>query len=93
MKTWIGLYREAWKWLDGTAASFRLLAPMEPKKDNTDGCAAMSGESWYDRSCYLELNFLCQRKFRFCRCFLVLMHHMKQSSGLQPVLYVLNKII
>lgn len=76
-EAWIGLYREAWKWFDSTAASFRLWAPKEPKNDSTEGCAAMFGESWYDRSCDLKLNFLCQRKFRFCRSILVLIHHMK----------------
>lgn len=67
-EAWIGLYRDAWKWSDGTASSFRRWAPNEPNNDNKDNkdkgqeCAAMNGGSWYDWNCDLNLNFLCQGK-------------------------------
>lgn len=61
-EAWIGLHRDAWKWSDGTASSFRRWAPKEPNNDGGQECAAMYGESWYDRSCDLKLNFLCQGK-------------------------------
>lgn len=67
-EAWIGLYRGVWQWLDGTAASLRLWAPMEPNNDSTEGCAAMYRGSWYDTACDQKLDFVCLRKFRFCRC-------------------------
>lgn len=62
-EAWIGLYREPWRSADGTAASFSSWAPNEPKSADADGCAAMFGDQWYELSCRLELDFVCQRRF------------------------------
>lgn len=60
-EAWIGLYRDSWKWVDGTTSSFRRWAPNEPdNKNNAEGCVAMYGEHWYDRTCNLEMSVLCQ---------------------------------
>ncbi|XP_056884347.1 C-type mannose receptor 2-like [Takifugu flavidus] len=62
-EAWIGLYRVSWKWVDSTTSSFRPWAPNEPdNKNNAEGCVAMSGEHWYDRTCNLEMSVLCQQK-------------------------------
>lgn len=69
-EAWIGLYRDSWKWVDGTASSFRRWAPNEPdNKNNTEGCVAMYEEHWSDRTCHLEMSVLCQRTYSLCVCF------------------------
>uniref|UniRef100_A0A3B5KFZ8 C-type lectin domain-containing protein n=1 Tax=Takifugu rubripes TaxID=31033 RepID=A0A3B5KFZ8_TAKRU len=63
-EAWIGLYRDSWKWVDSTTSSFGPWAPNEPdNKNNAEGCVAMSGEHWYDRTCNLEMSVLCQRTY------------------------------
>lgn len=63
-EAWIGLHRDSWKWADSTTSSFRLWAPNEPdNKNNAEGCVAMFGEGWYDRTCSLEMSVLCQRTY------------------------------
>lgn len=62
-EAWVGLYRKPWRRVDGAAASFSHWAPGEPTDGQADGCVAVYGERWYDKSCDLGLNFVCQRRF------------------------------
>ncbi|XP_031440584.1 C-type mannose receptor 2-like [Clupea harengus] len=62
IKTWIGLFRDAWEWSDGSTSSFRHWETGEPNyNDSPDGfCAqiASSGQ-WNDADCHNPSNFIC----------------------------------
>uniref|UniRef100_A0A3Q3AIH8 C-type lectin domain-containing protein n=1 Tax=Kryptolebias marmoratus TaxID=37003 RepID=A0A3Q3AIH8_KRYMA len=59
---WIGLYRDTWKWSDGSSSSFRYWRGLEPN-DNMEHCAAIyfqdSGR-WEDWNCDKKNAFICQ---------------------------------
>ena len=60
---WIGLFRDSWKWSDGSNSSFRYWAPGQP--DNAggkDACVAAdlgNDGKWYDDPCDLERPSIC----------------------------------
>lgn len=62
-EAWIGLYRTAWKWIDGSTSSFRQWGPNEPNNDNMEDCVAIHGNSWYNMRCDLNTSFLCQSTY------------------------------
>ncbi|XP_028260901.1 lectin [Parambassis ranga] len=58
---WIGLYRESWKWADGSSIPFTLWSPQQPNNDNgSQACVYMQGGSWNDWNCDTKFNFLCE---------------------------------
>lgn len=63
---WIGLFRDSWKWLDGTNSSFRYWnqEASEPNNKYSETCAAAdfshSGK-WEDWNCNFEKAFICYR--------------------------------
>lgn len=58
---WIGLYRESWKWADGSRVPFTLWAPQQPNNENGfQACVYMQGGTWNDWNCDTEYNFLCE---------------------------------
>ncbi|XP_027004168.2 CD209 antigen-like protein D [Tachysurus fulvidraco] len=58
--SWIGLYRDTWKWSDGTIASNLPWASGEPDNYNgNDNCAVASNGLLYDLSCNYVYYFFC----------------------------------
>ncbi|KAF5904655.1 macrophage mannose receptor 1-like isoform X6, partial [Clarias magur] len=58
--SWIGLYRDTWKWADGMNASNLPWAPNQP--DNYGGhanCASLKGGLFSDESCTNLHSFFC----------------------------------
>uniref|UniRef100_A0A3Q0QQE8 C-type lectin domain-containing protein n=1 Tax=Amphilophus citrinellus TaxID=61819 RepID=A0A3Q0QQE8_AMPCI len=60
---WIGLFRESWKWMDGSNSSFRYWNPTEPNnKVLYETCAVANfGTSgkWEDWTCDWKRAFVC----------------------------------
>ncbi|KAG5261363.1 hypothetical protein AALO_G00303580 [Alosa alosa] len=60
---WIGLFRDAWEWSDGSSSSFRHWNTGEPNDvDGKEFCAEIqnaSGARWNDRGCYHRSHFIC----------------------------------
>ncbi|XP_063042955.1 C-type mannose receptor 2-like [Engraulis encrasicolus] len=61
---WIGLFRDAWEWSDGSSSSFRHWERGEPNYggDNPQGfCVEMKSRSgqWNDHSCDQQKGFIC----------------------------------
>uniref|UniRef100_A0A3B3C272 C-type lectin domain-containing protein n=1 Tax=Oryzias melastigma TaxID=30732 RepID=A0A3B3C272_ORYME len=61
---WIGLYRDTWKWADGSNSSFRSWRDLEPNNYqglNESCAAAYFGDSgkWEDRKCDEKKAFIC----------------------------------
>ncbi|XP_008401130.1 macrophage mannose receptor 1-like [Poecilia reticulata] len=62
---WIGLYRAAWKWVDGSNSSFRNWNE-EPRLAKEDKCAAANFGNlgkWEDRNCDEKKPFFCYGAF------------------------------
>ncbi|XP_051280577.1 C-type mannose receptor 2-like isoform X1 [Dicentrarchus labrax] len=61
---WIGLYRDPWKWSDGSTSSFRYWRPMEPNGPNELCVAADFSHSgrWEDWNCDQKRAFICYRQ-------------------------------
>ncbi|XP_027131478.1 macrophage mannose receptor 1 isoform X1 [Larimichthys crocea] len=60
---WIGLYRDSWKWLDGSNSSFRYWHDVEPNNRGlNETCVAAdfshSGQ-WEDWNCDVKREFVC----------------------------------
>ncbi|XP_031156005.1 macrophage mannose receptor 1-like [Sander lucioperca] len=60
---WIGLFRDSWKWLDGSTSLFRYWKTGEPNNnDGTEICVAaafnQSGQ-WEDWNCGVKRAFIC----------------------------------
>ncbi|XP_038154308.1 hepatic lectin-like [Cyprinodon tularosa] len=66
-KVWIGLYRDTWKWVDGTNPSFRFWRDNEPNnKNNNENCAVANfgnGGKWEDWTCAYKNAFICYTAF------------------------------
>uniref|UniRef100_A0A671YZM0 C-type lectin domain-containing protein n=1 Tax=Sparus aurata TaxID=8175 RepID=A0A671YZM0_SPAAU len=68
-KVWIGLFRDSWKWSDGSDSSFRHWAPGQP--DNSGGKEACVGAdlnddgTWWDFACDQNSLFVC---YSPCEC-------------------------
>ncbi|KAM9449831.1 putative C-type lectin domain family 20 member A [Clarias gariepinus] len=61
---WIGLYRDTWKWSDGTNATNLPWAPRQP--DNSGGnekCAIVSNDTFSDVTCTNLNYFVCHTDF------------------------------
>uniref|UniRef100_A0A3P9IGU2 C-type lectin domain-containing protein n=1 Tax=Oryzias latipes TaxID=8090 RepID=A0A3P9IGU2_ORYLA len=66
-KLWIGLFRETWKWTDGSNSSFRNWKAGEPNnyQNQNENCAVADFESsgqWDDRNCDEKRAFVCYTK-------------------------------
>uniref|UniRef100_A0A4W6G737 C-type lectin domain-containing protein n=1 Tax=Lates calcarifer TaxID=8187 RepID=A0A4W6G737_LATCA len=61
---WIGLFRDSWKWSDGSNSSFRYWNEVEPN-GNTENCVAAyftdfsSSGKWEDQHCGQRRAFIC----------------------------------
>ncbi|XP_015260334.1 PREDICTED: macrophage mannose receptor 1-like [Cyprinodon variegatus] len=66
-KVWIGLYRDTWKWVDGTNSSFRFWSGNEPNNNyHNEDCAVANfgnGGKWEDWSCAHKKAFICYTAF------------------------------
>ncbi|KAL7398979.1 hypothetical protein ABVT39_018042 [Epinephelus coioides] len=60
-RVWIGLFRDSWKWSDGSSSSCRPWIPGQPDGGNQLCVAADFGYSgqWRDLSCATKLQFIC----------------------------------
>lgn len=58
--TWIGLYRDSWKWTDGSPLSFSNWVPgLAPTAAQTDTCAASDVGKWINLGCSVKFYFAC----------------------------------
>uniref|UniRef100_A0A3Q0SQ50 C-type lectin domain-containing protein n=1 Tax=Amphilophus citrinellus TaxID=61819 RepID=A0A3Q0SQ50_AMPCI len=57
--TWIGLYRNSWKWSDGSAYSFTNWAPNNPSNVDTRSCGNIYAGKWYNGGCTNYMYFVC----------------------------------
>ncbi|XP_051245138.1 macrophage mannose receptor 1-like isoform X2 [Dicentrarchus labrax] len=55
---WIGLYRDSWKWSDGSPTSFTYWNNNEPNGDYA--CAVIHNGRWEDYDCDTTLYFVCE---------------------------------
>ena len=62
-KVWIGLFRDSWKWSDGSNSSFRYWLPSQPNDGNENCVAANFGHSgrWEDWTCDVKKAFVCYK--------------------------------
>ncbi|XP_010774138.1 C-type lectin BML-1-like isoform X4 [Notothenia coriiceps] len=61
-KHWIGLYRDSWKWSDGSNSSFKYWADYRPKHRALKVCVAAAFDNsgkWEDLDCGVEKPFIC----------------------------------
>ncbi|XP_063738019.1 macrophage mannose receptor 1-like isoform X2 [Eleginops maclovinus] len=60
--TWIGLYRDSWKWSDGSYSTFRDWAGVEPQGVNMCVAAAFNiAGKWESLDCGLRKPFICYK--------------------------------
>uniref|UniRef100_A0A3Q1JLF6 C-type lectin domain-containing protein n=1 Tax=Anabas testudineus TaxID=64144 RepID=A0A3Q1JLF6_ANATE len=58
--TWIGLYRDSWKWTDGSPLSCSNWVPgLAPTAAQTDTCAASDVGKWINLGCSVKFYFVC----------------------------------
>ncbi|XP_057690716.1 macrophage mannose receptor 1 isoform X2 [Corythoichthys intestinalis] len=59
---WIGLFRDAWRWSDGSESSFRYWKPQQPNYRDQDCVAAVFKDDgkWNDLKCGSQRTFVCQ---------------------------------
>ncbi|XP_030286087.1 macrophage mannose receptor 1-like [Sparus aurata] len=59
---WIGLFRDGWRWSDGSKASFRNWESF--KDDNSKKCAVtlLPSQIWYSRDCDEKKSFFCYKE-------------------------------
>ena len=60
-RCWIGLYRDSWKWSDGSSYSFRDWNKGEPN-GNEENCVSLEfdkGLKWVDQTCDVPNAFIC----------------------------------
>ncbi|XP_076145733.1 C-type mannose receptor 2-like [Alosa pseudoharengus] len=61
-EAWIGLFRDAWEWSDGSSSSFRYWGTGEPNYGTGEFCAETLNASrgrWNDASCHHPRSFIC----------------------------------
>ncbi|XP_033981489.1 macrophage mannose receptor 1-like isoform X1 [Trematomus bernacchii] len=59
---WMGLYRDSWKWSDGSNSSFKYWADNEPKLSALKVCVAAAFDNfgkWEDLDCGVKKPFIC----------------------------------
>ncbi|XP_034089909.1 secretory phospholipase A2 receptor-like [Gymnodraco acuticeps] len=59
---WIGLYRDSWKWSDGSNSSFKYWKVNEPNYSASKVCVAAAFDNsgkWEDLDCGVEKPFIC----------------------------------
>ncbi|XP_063736663.1 macrophage mannose receptor 1-like [Eleginops maclovinus] len=62
---WIGLYRDSWKWSDGSPSSFRYWREKEPNCRDPNVCVAAdfyNSGKWEDLDCGVMKPFICYKK-------------------------------
>ncbi|XP_034409061.1 C-type mannose receptor 2 isoform X2 [Cyclopterus lumpus] len=60
---WIGLFKDPWKWSDGSKTSFRYWKPSQPDNLNEQNCAAAifkDNGQWNDLKCSGKRSFVCR---------------------------------
>ena len=62
-QVWIGLFRDSWKWVDGSNSSFRFWGEGQPDRaENNCGAVHFLGNGqWEDWHCNREMAFICYR--------------------------------
>ncbi|KAK2894318.1 hypothetical protein Q8A73_016802 [Channa argus] len=58
-KAWIGLYRNSWKWSDGSINSFSYWYPGAPVSTTAASCICAFYGKWYNINCNSHFYFLC----------------------------------
>ncbi|XP_033981455.1 type-2 ice-structuring protein-like [Trematomus bernacchii] len=61
-RAWIGLYRDSWKWSDGSNSSFKYWAEKEPNYRASKVCVAAAFDDsgkWEDLDCGVKKPFIC----------------------------------
>ncbi|XP_054477205.1 C-type lectin galactose-binding isoform-like [Anoplopoma fimbria] len=58
---WIGLFKDSWKWSDGSKTSFRYWKPSQPNYLSGQNCAieATGRQQWVGLPETEKLNFIC----------------------------------
>ena len=59
-EAWIGLYRDPWKWSDGSPTSFTKWHTNKPTGNVHSPCVLLHKGKWEDRRCDDTLYFFCQ---------------------------------
>ncbi|XP_033983581.1 C-type mannose receptor 2 [Trematomus bernacchii] len=60
---WIGLFKDSWKWSDGSMSSFRYWLPAQPNYLKGQNCTAVIFKNqgkWNDLKCAGKRHFVCQ---------------------------------
>ena len=63
-QVWIGLFRDSWKWSDGSKSSFRYWKSGEPNTKGKEECVAMDFDDsgrWEDHDCDSNKPFICYK--------------------------------
>nr|XP_024653979.1 macrophage mannose receptor 1-like [Maylandia zebra] len=83
-KAWIGLFRDSWKWIDGSSSSFRYWDTKEPNNNfHKEMCvAAYFGKEgkWEDWNCDYKRAFVCYSEVRARSKHVVRLGLVKNSS-------------
>ncbi|KAK7883850.1 hypothetical protein WMY93_026973 [Mugilogobius chulae] len=59
---WIGLYRQPWRWSDGSDSTFKNWIDTEPNNYGSQHCVAEKlGQKWIDNACTATYAFHCHR--------------------------------
>ncbi|XP_028298839.1 lymphocyte antigen 75-like [Gouania willdenowi] len=58
-RAWIGLYRESWKWSDGSNVTLTNWAHHQPSGDGTAICTASFNDEWMNMNCHTPLSYVC----------------------------------
>ncbi|KAM8733928.1 uncharacterized protein AB9X84_022879 [Acanthopagrus schlegelii] len=62
-EVWIGLFKDTWKWSDGSNSSFRFWKPAQPNDLDRQHCTAAifkDGGEWNNLRCTSNRNFVCR---------------------------------